>query len=63
MGQRDKEPAGDESEEQAPEEYSLEDRVAHLETIVNAFLTAHGETYNGALKHNETLAGLIAAHH
>lgn len=46
-----------------PKEFSLEDRVKHLETIVNAFLTAHGETYTGALDHNETLAGVIASHH
>lgn len=46
-----------------PKEFSLEDRVKHLETIVNALLTSRGETYTGALDHNETLAGVISAHH
>jgi hypothetical protein len=52
--------AGDESsEEYTPE--SLEERVAHLETILSAFSTAHGETYNGATAHNATLGRVIAA--
>lgn len=53
----------DDTEEQDPAEYSLEDRVKHLETIQHAYLTAHGETYNGATAHRETLGAIIDAHH
>ena len=46
-----------------PADATLEDRVAHLETILSSYLHAHGETYVGALDHLETLDGHIGAHH
>ncbi len=30
---------------------AIEQRVQHLETVLHDFLTAHGETYNGAGEH------------
>jgi hypothetical protein len=53
----------DVDEKPDPADATLEDRVQHLETILHSFLTAHGETYTGALEHLETLAGHIREHH
>lgn len=49
----------DEQEEQGGP--SLEDRLRHVEDILAADLTAHGERYIGALDHLETLNGHIDA--